>query len=471
MNCKKIILNLAVLLAIFPVVSADKVGVVISFPGGSVHGQCLEVAEGTNGYYLLKKLPLETLWAGPGTFGHQLCQIDGVGDDIFGKSCSYSGSYWGLFIGKENSWDYMPVGFDGGGKCWNGDINSYSGHYCADNGDIIGLNYGEFGETPDYHSFSDVCNPLKIKDIKVYVDGKKQINVDEEGGTIKASPNSRLLFEIELVNDYLFNDEIKIEYIEAEISIENLDEDDDIEENVEFRDLDANEKDKSKIKLNLPNFAEEGEYDLRLKITGEAYGGNEQEIVVDYTLKATKEKHNLVISKAELKKSDICPGKKNILFIEVTNFGKTNEKNVVLTTMNDKLGLDFTGVFNLDEGDSKDNFLYKKEIEFTIPNSTNPGEYSAVVELNYDGHVEEEVALLVKDCSEELLNVKKMPHNEFSMLENNQKIIQKPIKQIVPRQTYQDISFFKEYTVPILLASFTLFLTVIIVLIVLILRL
>ena len=141
--------------------SATRVGVLVNFPDGTIKTACVEPADNENGYDVMQKTGSSLLWAGPSTYGHSLCRIDGVGDDVSGDYCAYSGKYWGFFIADHDAWAYMPVGWDAGESCWNGDQNSYDGHYCAKDGDVLGYRYGEFGVYPTYKSFDEICPPKR----------------------------------------------------------------------------------------------------------------------------------------------------------------------------------------------------------------------------------------------------------------------------------------------------------------------
>ncbi len=82
MNHKQLLVLLTIL--IIPFVAADRVGVLIDFPDGSTHAECLETDKGTDGYELLSQLSLSTLFSSTGSFGHQLCQINNIGDSVSG---------------------------------------------------------------------------------------------------------------------------------------------------------------------------------------------------------------------------------------------------------------------------------------------------------------------------------------------------------------------------------------------------
>ena len=467
MKYKKIIWLLIILL--IPLVVADNVGVIISFPDGSVHGQCVDVNNGINGYDLLQELSLNKLWAGPGSFGHQLCQINGVGDDINGDGCSYNGKYWGFFTSEGNGWQYMPVGLDGGEECWDGDLSSYDGHYCANDGDLVGFRYGEYGVLPVDYSFEQVCNFLKLNDVKVYVDGKKENGVDEEGGKIKTQPDSKVTFKIEVENDYLFNEELEVENIEASVIIKNIDDGDDIEEEIELNDLRINEDDRDEIEFTIPLFVKDGEYNLELKIVSETSDNIEQEMVVKYDLKVDKERHDVFISDLRLEHQESCFNENNKLFIEVTNLGRNDEEDIILIARNNDLGLDFSDMFDLDEGDERKNVVYQKEINFLIPKMAEVGEHTIDVNLNYQKQDDESIILHVKNCLKEtpLINLETKTTN-VQLKSKEEFIIPEPqIKIAVPtNQVYYEKSFLDKNVVTILLGIFLLALIVFIILIV-----
>ncbi len=137
---------LAILLALLAGFSqAAKVGLVVDFPDGSVHVECLNVGDGDNGYNVLRSADLNTRWAGPGTYGHSLCKIDDIGNTIGAGGCwdTENWAFW-IMLSGSGSWVEMPVGHDGGSSCWNRDTSSWDGHYCATDGDVIGYVYGEY---------------------------------------------------------------------------------------------------------------------------------------------------------------------------------------------------------------------------------------------------------------------------------------------------------------------------------------
>ncbi len=441
-------LLISILLLIIPLISADRVGVIVSFPDGSVHGQCLESNENTNGYNLLLKLSLSTLWAGPGLFGHMLCQVNGVGQEVSGNFCSFTGGkFWSFYILKDNKWKSLPVGFDGGENCWNGDINIPAGdHYCVKDKDVIGLNFIEYGNAPPpVYSFNQICNPLELSDLKIYVNGKKQADADEEGGSIEAKPDSTILFKIGLENNYIFDESMEIKNIEAEITIEDINSGKDIEKKVSFKDLEVGKNDKDEISFNIPLVLEDDKYDIELKITANTFSGMRQLTIVNYDLEIDKEKHDLLV-KSELQNPESCPNTNNKLNLEITNIGEKDE-DVFLTIKNSDLNIDFSDSFTID---IKDNPLYKKEISFTIP-SINPGDYKLTINLDYSENTKESLTLNIKDCNQLT--------QTSELTTEGQNIQRLGVKKAIPQQqTNYQKSFLEIYMIPVLLGVFLIFL-------------
>ena len=451
MNYRLLLIFLTIL--ILPLVTADRVGVLIDFPDGSTHIECLEANEDTNGYDLLNELSLSTLWAGPGSFGHQLCQINGIGDSVSGTGCSYSGKYWRFLIGNNNAWDYMPIGFDGGSSCWNNDLSSFDGHYCVQDENVIGLSYGEFSDNrPTFHDFEDICNPLTVNEVKVYVDGKKESDADEDGGDIEAEPGDEIEFKIELENTFEFDDDLEIEDIEAEITITDIDDGSDIDEDVNFKDLEVDEDDKETISITLPLILEDDDYDIELRITADTSDGTEQETIIDYKLEIEKEKHDLKFSRLRLDSDESCSNTNNLLSLEVSNLGEKDEKDVRITIKNQDLNIDFNDRFNIDEGDADD--TYRVDIPFSTPNLA-PGDYKIDLTLDYSDITRDEITLTIKDCNQQQVPITGNVIKDQDKITNNQ-----PTQATPTNQPYLSPTFFENYAIPILLAIFLLFLII-----------
>jgi len=157
--------------------SCAEVGVVVEFPNGTQHTECIDIGDGSSAYKIMKRASIETVWTDDGMWGRALCMIDDVGSDPAGTSCSDWSSYWAfsLALDRDSGWTtHSPVGSTAG-DCWNRDYTtpSYDGHYCARDGDVLGYHFTDQFPSgyPRFFGFEDICG----KEPKRGVVKKKQL--------------------------------------------------------------------------------------------------------------------------------------------------------------------------------------------------------------------------------------------------------------------------------------------------------
>ena len=156
---KKTVLILLIMALLTYPAAGTRVGVVVRYSSGSEFTQCVSVDEGADGYEVLQETSLDIEWDYyDALFGHSLCKIEDTGCPSSNCWCG-GDSYWGLMMQSygEHDWTYLPVGFDGGSSCWNGELSSWDGHCCAESGDLIAVAYGPYGTQPSSYDFDDIC--------------------------------------------------------------------------------------------------------------------------------------------------------------------------------------------------------------------------------------------------------------------------------------------------------------------------
>ncbi len=178
MNTRKL-LTAALMLYLVSNACAVKVGVIVEFPDGEVIDRCVTVEENENGYEVLQKTGLSIEWSYHELWGHGLCKIRDTGCP--GDDCWCSSSYWNFYIADNGDWEYSPTGFDSGNSC--------SEHYCAQEGDILGFAYGDYGTEPAYIKHREICEKRKKRTFIISapeeIHAGEEINIkvfDEEGG-------------------------------------------------------------------------------------------------------------------------------------------------------------------------------------------------------------------------------------------------------------------------------------------------
>ncbi len=466
---------------------AEEVGVIVTFQNGKSFGHCAAFTSPENGYDIMQKIPLPQAWSEKGAFGRQLCQINGVGDDVTGASCGFNGKYWGFFLAdkNKNTWEYMPVGFDGGDTCWNRDFGSYGGHYCARDGDVIGFRYGEFGEFPAVYSFETVCRPLKIEDTEVFIDGKKQGGTFESGTIIAAWPNATLKFKIKLAHQYPFAVASargeEIQDINGRVTVKDIDDGDNIEETVSFSALGTGRSDSEEIVLLLPLFVNDGTSAAELEIEGTLPTKEMQKIVVPFTVDIKKKRHDVRVQ-SSFEKSTVCAGQQASLFVNAVNFGRDDENQISMSIENQELGIALSDTFFVPAGDNPDEVSYRKTFLFTVPATAAVEDYRFLVTIHgADTSVTEHI-LKVKNCTkltpspkksstgstdesgreqrEELLTQRNEPAGQYQPITAS--TLQENTIQTGFTEEKTEKSFFERYKILIVLGGIELLLLVVI---------
>jgi len=250
-----------VILTMINLVNAANVCVIVDY-GDEIKTNCLDVKGGVEGEKLLDSTIFDISWSAAGIYGKALCKIDDMGDEVLGDGCKWGTKYWGFYILKNGAWSYMPVGFSGSVGCWNGDLTSYDGHYCAIDGDVLGFKYGGYGILPNQSN-----TMLELNEIAIEVNGK-DMNV-EEGETIKrVKPESKIKISAELKNIY----ESRLN-VQLEATLEEIQNGEDIKERSKKEEITSGDSQELSLDFKIPSEVKAGKYDLNLLIKGEDKNG------------------------------------------------------------------------------------------------------------------------------------------------------------------------------------------------------
>ncbi|NOZ80092.1 MAG: hypothetical protein GXP63_00330 [DPANN group archaeon] len=384
------ILALAILfiLSSITVFGAD-VALVVQYPDGNVHTECLSVGDNADGFQTLEASSLPLTWSQAGAFGHALCRINGVGDNAMGAACEWGNESWGFFI-DDNGWKLSPVGFDTPGNCWNTDFGSIEGKYCAKDGDMIGFMRTSYDESfnplsfPSTVNYEDVCSRMAISDIDVKVDGKKDSNL-KDGDRIRkeAKPESDVEFKVKVDNLY-GQDGPDIENVEITVTIQDIDDGDNLDEYSDDFDIRPGDTEKKTLKFHLPTFLEEGDYPVIIEAVGRDENGKRHEARAELTLKVNKDRHSLVIDQAFLNPEVLSCEDSTPLRVRVINFGEDEEDSVRVVIQNADLGIFFERSGIDLEADDEDDSVYEETFIIDRPQDAKDGTYDLQIDAYYD---------------------------------------------------------------------------------------
>lgn len=416
-------------------------GIVVKFQDGSVKTDCVNAEEDMNGYDILKKSVFSILWSPESVFGQLICKINGEGTEIQGPYCEYSGKFWNFNILPygSNEWVHSPVGHNGPGGCWNRKEASFTGHYCSVDGDVIGYKFGSGGDEPQLMSYEQVCDKLKVKNIKIYVDGKKETGAYDDGGKIKVIPGSKLELKIELENLYTDEQDVEINDIIIQGTLNGIDNGADIEDE-EYLNLNADSRKEITLKFNIPQYAEKDSYELTLEIKGKNERGFAYSKAILFEVKVNREKHELLFNKILVNGNFEC-GSILKLSIEMENMGSSDE-NTQLNIKNEILGLNKQESFNLKTGN-----VYKKDYLIETPKNLE-GIFQLMISAVYNGGNDAETQIKeidVKCESTQAVNASIMPKSKNEMQGITSFAEPKPLQKEIALIGDNNQSFLKKY--------------------------
>jgi hypothetical protein len=390
---RKLLVYLLFLIFVFQLVNAAEVCVVVDYKGDKPDSKCVDIDEGEDGYKLMEETKWDLLWSPESAFGRMLCKINDEGTDISGQYCEYSGEFWNIVLNRNGEWLHMPVGLDAPGGCWNYNINSWEGHYCTKNGDVLGFAFGSEGSEPEM---------FKVNISDIYVDGEKLSDKKVRRGKIEeVFPDSEVKFKIELENMYDSETDIDVIDISIEGTIEEINDGSDIDEDISKFDLEADRKTTKELEFTIPRDVEAKDRLLKIEMKAEDDAGIRYEKEFTYDLEVEKEQNKLDITKAELNKDSYKCGENVLLYFSIVNLGAKNEK-VNLEIANIDLGIDIKENFELSNDAFKASSKYEKRFSLWLPDVLQKGIYSIGITANYGGKKEiENIDLVVSGCGEE----------------------------------------------------------------------
>jgi len=320
-NAKLILAVSTLLILTAGFAAAANVALIVALPNGTTIERCINTEEGTDGYKIFQKSGIKSEWSYSAGLGHFL-------KSVAGYSGSESDGYWTFFIYDyaSGTWKTSPVGSDGG-SCWNRDFSSYSGHYCAQQGDMLGwvrtkwdMNTYSPEENPPQEDFSKVCG-LSISGITAYVDGSKKSGIND-GDKISVRPGSQVQIEVKGENSF---DDLKVEDASATVILEGIEDGDNIEVESEKASIRAGSEKTFKVSFQVPLTAEEGSYDLKIGISGDGSNGWEYKDEALLKLDLKKNSHKLIITSFTLSSNQSCTSEFVNAFFRIANIGRNQE--------------------------------------------------------------------------------------------------------------------------------------------------
>jgi hypothetical protein len=278
---------------------------------------------------------------------------------------------------------------------------------------------------------------LEITDLDIKINGESDKNI-KNNSKIKqdAKPGDEIEFKIKVKNTYTKDEDLDIENIEVRITIKDIDDGDDLEEESSEFDLDAQDDKKLTLKFKIPYNVDEDNYDVEIEVKGEDENNTEHELIWNLQLEIDKEKHEVIIKRADLSPTTLICNKKSNLNVEIINIGSNDEDDVKLEIKSTKLGIDST-TMDIELSEDPDDNMYDKRIPISLTNDFVAGIYPIFIKLYRDSKLDDSktVNLIVKDCKQAVIE-----KVEEDVEVQKGKIIEAPTRDIVVQHVKKPVT-------------------------------
>ena len=234
--------------------------------------------------------------------------------------------------------------------------------------------------------YATVKGGLEITDLDVVMllmNGKTRTNTDvvdgrelDFGDDYDVGPGSTLQFEFRIESLFLDREDIIIEDVSVLVTIKEIDDEEDIDEESENFDLDPEEDKNVIVSLDLPLEVEEGNYDIEILVKGDDEEGAEHKVEWNIEMELKKESRDVYIKSAYLTKDKITCSGITSLKTKIMNLGRKDEDSVKIEAKNSGLGLDFEkSRITLVEDPYDDDNEYERTIPIVVKEGVKAGTY------------------------------------------------------------------------------------------------
>ena len=232
-------------------------------------------------------------------------------------------------------------------------------------------------------------------DVKINGDSDKNLKDGDKIGD-EAKPGDTIEFSVEVENTL---EDLEIENIEVDITIKDIDDGDDLDEEADEFDLKAGKDEEVEIEFDIPLDVDESTFDVIITAEGEDENGTTHEARFELQLEVEKGSHEIIIRRAALTPSTVSCEREITLNVGIINIGSKDEDDVTLKIMNYDLDINsVTSGIELDEGTSDNKFT--KTISEFLSDDLPAGIYPIKIDVNYDGKSSDSktVELTIQKC-------------------------------------------------------------------------
>ncbi|MBI2650569.1 hypothetical protein HYX04_04610 [Candidatus Woesearchaeota archaeon] len=262
-----------------------------------------------------------------------------------------------------------------------------------------GLEITEIDANVDYDEAYTyrVENRDRIDSASIPVANNTKIGVD-------VLPGSNLTFTVRVENTFQGEDP-DLRGVFATITIEEIDDGADLEEESIDFDLEPGNDERVDVKFSMPLDVDAGTYNTIMEVEGEDRNETLYRTELRLKLEVKKQSHDIRITKVLLNPSTIDCDRKAKLTAEIVNAGSNAEDEVALEFRATSLGVNsYDRDIFLESSDeaSEEEKMHTKTLNIEVPSFLKAGTFPILINLYWKNFVlfdQKSVDLSVKDCS------------------------------------------------------------------------
>ncbi len=251
---------------------------------------------------------------------------------------------------------------------------------------------------------ADIVSALRIDRVDVAVGKFGEKGVDE-GDTFEdeAVPGDTVVLRVRLENLFTSQEDVKIRDIELKGTIQEVDNGEDLEVTPDDTfDLNADNNDDVYLTFNLPQDADDGNYNVLVEASGDDENSNSQDDTFEFSIDISRKSHEVRFTNVNLEKTEVKCGEDAQLNVEALNIGRKDESTIKVAISSPKLNYEKdVSDISLDSASDGDN-TYTTTFSIPIPQGTQEGNYPITAKVFYDSSILDDsdtVQLTVKNCN------------------------------------------------------------------------
>ena len=206
---------------------------------------------------------------------------------------------------------------------------------------------------------ADVVGGLIIEDLDVFLNTRIKYRSDgtlksESGSDLEVTdghkldfgeedvgPSSELRFNFNIENTFRDSDDIDIEDATVTVTIEGIDDGEDIDQDSEEFDVDSGQSHDLDVLINIPLSVAEGTYDLAIEVEGDDTNGNTHTATMNLEMVIKKEGRDIIVAETSLFPGKVICGGTSTLTATIKNLGRKIEEDAGIGIANPDLGVNY----------------------------------------------------------------------------------------------------------------------------------